>query len=548
MNFPALLARHCAEKPHATAFYDVDAAVSYTTLAAEADRVAALLHARGARAGDRLALWLPNCTPWLVIFLACARLGVTVVAMNTRFRSREVGDLISRGRCRWLAMWPSFKGLPFRQILNDVEPALLAGLEAVLVVGEDAAGAEAPVLGKDVLRYTDTAPAGILDRVPTPADTTQALVYTTSGTTSLPKLVVHDQRTLLGHGAHVAAFQGITGGDAVLLGAPLCGAFGFSSALAGLAVGAPLVSSPVLDAAQCVRQIRQYGVTHTFANNELLARILDTAGDQPAPLPTLRIAGFASFAPSLNDLPERAARAGITLVGLYGSSELQALIAAQPADAPATQRHQAGGRLAWPEASVRVRDTASGALLPYGEVGEIEIRSPSLMKQYLDNDAATRAAIDDEGYFRTGDLGLALDERSFIFRARKGDYLRLSGFLVNPVEIERFIETLDGVQACQVVGAEHAGKTVPVAFFITAAGKAVSEAAIIAHCKASLAHFKVPVRAAMIDTFPVVESANSNKIQRGRLQEMARALLDTPGSAAASRNTSVAGAHTPPGA
>src|SRR5690606_21239358 len=191
--------------------------------------------------------------------------------------------------------------------------------------------------------------------------------------------VVHDQQTLISHGQNVARYFGIGPDDAVRLGAPLCGAFGFSTALGGLAAGAPLVSSPVLNPAECAKQIQQMRVTHTYANNELLDRILDAAGNQDNPFPSLRVAGFASFAPSLDDLPERAEKAGIKLVGLYGSSELQALTAGQAPDAPLSERQQAGGRLVAPEARVRTRDIETNEVLPHGAVGEIEINTPSLM-------------------------------------------------------------------------------------------------------------------------------------------------------------------------
>ncbi|NYT36410.1 acyl-CoA synthetase [Allopusillimonas soli] len=532
MNFTDLLSKHAAERPDAIALYDVDHAVSYRALHEEANRLAALLHEQGARSGDRLALWLPNSFAWLAIFLACARLGITVVAMNTRFRSREAGDLISRGRCRWLAMWPSFKGLPFTQILRDIDSSLLSGIEGVLVVGD--APTEPPIPAARMLGYDNMPTAPLPASLQMPAGTAHALVYTTSGTTSQSKLVVHDQQTMITHGHAVARFHGIKTDDAILMGAPFCGAFGFSAALAGLASGAALISSPVLDPAECARQIRQYRATHTFANNELLDRILDAAGDQENPFPSLRIAGFASFAPSLGDLPQRAEKAGISLVGLYGSSELQALVAAQKADAPLSVREQPGGELASPEARVRARDTESGKILPHGEIGEIEILSPSLMKGYLDNEAATQKAVDAEGYFRTGDLGHTVDSHSFVFHARKGDFLRLSGFLVNPIEIEQFIEALDGITACQVVGVAHQGKTVPVAFALADEGSRITEQDVIAHCRASLAHFKIPVRAAIIEAFPVVESANSNKIQRGKLQDMALALLDSAATSKAS--------------
>src|SRR3546814_20337287 len=86
------------------------------------------------------------------------------------------------------------------------------------------------------------------------------------------------------------------------------------------------------------------------------------------------------------------------------------------------------------------------------------------MRGYLDNPEATRAALTADGYFKTGDLGYTLGPRQFVFQARLGDSLRLAGFLVNPAEIEHLVESLPGVRACQVVGAERQGKTVPYAF------------------------------------------------------------------------------------
>lgn len=524
MNFATLLEQHVAQRPNAIAFHDADQPIQYSELLVESNRVAALLYTQGARPGDRMALWLPNCTAWLATFIACARLGIAVVSMNTRFRSREVGDLIARGKCQWLTMWPAFKGLPFQQILNDVEPGQLQGLRAIMVVGET----DGESLSAEAATFSYALPASpdVLKGVPDASGETHALVYTTSGTTSQSKLVVHDQQTLISHGQNVAHYFGIGPDDAILLGAPLCGAFGFSTALGGLAAGAPLVSSPVLNPADCATQIKKMRVTHTFANNELLDRILDAAGEQDVPFPSLRVAGFASFAPSLEGLPERAEKAGIKLVGLYGSSELQALTAGQPLDAPLTERQRPGGRLVAPDARVRARDLETNAILPHGEVGEIEINTPSLMKGYLDNEEATAKVIDAEGFFRTGDLGHTVDDRRFVFHARRGDFLRLSGFLVNPQEIESFIESLDGVSNCQVVGVAYEGKTVPVAFIISEPGHAVQEKAIIAECKAQLAGFKVPVRVGIVDAFPVVESANSNKIQKGRLQEQALAMLN----------------------
>ena len=524
MNFQSLLAQHVADSPQRIAFYDQSRAWSYQELSGEVDRVARVLHEQGAAHGDRLALWMPNCIQWLVVFLASARLGVTVVSVNTRFREHEVGQLLERGNCRWLAVWPGFKGLPFAQILAAIDPDVLARLKGILGVG-DLESLRSSTPGLPLVPYDTQPTLKLFDHVAPVADSAGALVYTTSGTTFAPKLVLHRQAGLIAHGMSAAVAYGINCNSVVLLAAPLCGAFGFSTAVSGFAAGAPLVSSPVFNAEETVQQIQEHKVTHTYANNELIDLLLKQVKGQALPFPSLKYVGFASFATSLEDLPERARDAGIPIAGLYGSSELQALVTGHRLDTPWEHRRIAGGMLASPTGRVRAISVENKEVLPHGDVGMIEIKAPSFMSEYLDNPEATAKAVSSDGYFRTGDLGWTLNDREFVFQGRNGDYLRLGGFLVNPIEIESFIEQLDGVKACQVVGVELSGRLVPVAFVIMDAEFDVSEAEMIEKCMASMARFKVPQRIVTVAAFPVVESANSNKIQRSRLQQMAAELL-----------------------
>lgn len=524
MNFHRLLQQHATAAPRRIALIDDGQPWSYSELTAEAERIAGLLHDAGARPGQRLALWMPNCVQWLVVFLGCARLGVTVVAVNTRFRENEVRQLLELGQCSWLAVWPEFKGLPFAEILAALDTPLLSRLQGILGVGALAALRER-LPNARVLDYNQAVATDALNGVPPADEQAPALVYTTSGTTSLPKLVLHRQAGLIAHGATAARAYGIVSDSVVLLAAPLCGAFGFSTAVSGLAAGATLVSSAVFDAARTVQQVLNHGVTHTFANNELIDLLLRAAGTSAQPFPLLQYVGFASFAPALDDLQERARASGIPIAGLYGSSELQALVAGHRLETPWEHRRLAGGTLVAPEARVRAVDAETGRTLPHGETGLLEICAPSLMTEYLGNAEATAQATTADGYFRTGDLAFTLDERSFVFQGRRGDYLRLGGFLVNPMEIEQFIERQEGVKACQVVGAEFQGKLVPVAFAIPEPGVRIDEAAVLARCRNAMARFKVPQRLVEVDAFPVVKSANSNKIQRSRLQQIAAELL-----------------------
>lgn len=518
-----------ARRPDAAALIDQDRRVSVAGLRAQSRALAAGLAGMGVRPGHRVAVWLPNCTAWVESFLACAHLGALVLAVNTRFRALEVADILGRGQADWLVFWPGFKGIDFQGILDGVEPAHLARLQGVVALAGAGEPVAASVHGKPVRRYADL--LACADPAPAAQANAGVLCFTTSGTTSKPKFVLHDQQTLLRHGAAVAQAFGYDDSSSILASAPFCGAFGFATLVGGLAQGAPVVCAPVFDAAQSADAIARYAVTHTYANNEALVGMMQAA--PPANFASARLFGFASFTPALDNMLDLAREAGVPLTGLYGSSELIALVAGQPrdpTDGDVSARHQPGGTLIYPEARVRARDPASGQVLPHGQSGEIEILSPSLMQGYLDNPEATRAAVTDDGYFKTGDLGYTLTPRQFVFQTRMGDSLRLSGFLVNPVEIEQVVETLPGVRACQVVGATRKGKLVPYAFVLLREGAREDPAGWTAACKAAMAGFKVPAGFSALEAFPSVESANSVKIQKHRLREMADAMLSDSSS------------------
>jgi fatty-acyl-CoA synthase len=183
-----------------------------------------------------------------------------------------------------------------------------------------------------------------------------------------------------------------------------------------------------------------------------------------------------------------------------------------------------GGQPACPAAAISIRDPLSGEEAPHGVSGEICIRAPSLFDCYLNDPDATARAMTPDGFFRTGDVGRRT-QQGFVFEARLGDTLRLGGFMVHPDEIESFLQSLPGVAAAQVVGVEHDGVLVPVAFLRARPGERVDAAGVIAACRESLARYKVPRHVEIVEAFPTTDSPNGIKIQRVRLREMADALL-----------------------
>jgi len=525
-----LIERQAATTPDALATNDREHLTTYAEFARASRRLASGLADAGIGHGDRVAFWLPNVAAYLTLHFACARLGAITVSVNTRFRSTEVGDIIGRAGCKALILWPTFKDIPFLDILTDIDAASLAELETVILYDEgedkdeDSVDLPPALASKTMIRFGD------LDQQPElqedrSADDDGTVIFTTSGTTAAPKFVLHSQASIVRHARDVADYFEWNRDAAVVLQAlPLCGTFGHTQAMATLAAGCPMISLPVFSGTDAARLMLRHGITHVNGSDEMFALILDAVeGDQP--FPEFRYGGYAAFNPAYADIPERAAARGMPLVGLWGMSEMQALYARQDYTASTDVRIRPGGRLASPDASVRVRDPDSGQLLPHGEAGEIEAGGPSQMKEYFRDPDSTAAARTEDGFIRTGDLGYTEADGGFIFLARMGDALRLGGFLVNPSEIEAQVQSLPSIEKAQVVGVETTGGTRAYAFVVLADGATFDAGVVQAWCAGNMAKFKVPAGLMALDAFPVTESANGVKIQKARLREMAHAAL-----------------------
>ncbi|QGZ63047.1 AMP-binding protein [Paraburkholderia acidisoli] len=516
-----LLADHLAAHATRTAFVDGGATLSYAQFDALAEGAARWLEEHGIGAGDRVAVWLVNRIEWLALLFGAARIGATVVAVNTRYRRAELEHILGKSQAKLLVFQPNFRKIDFPAELAGIDAHAVASLRKIAVIDADASTPEA-LIGKPVVHCAfepATAP-----RRRRPGETAEAplILFTTSGTTKAPKLVVHPQRTITGHSQRAARAYGFDAHDAVMLAAlPFCGVFGLNGALAAFAGGAPVVLIDTFDAREAARLVQAHRVTHTFGSDEMYRRLLE-AGEGERPFPSARVFGFAAFQPGLASFAAYAQTRGMPLTGLYGSSEVQALFSCQKIDMPFDTRIEGGGYPAAGElATIRIRDIESGKLLPHGESGEIEIAAPGNFLHYLDNADATAEALTPDGFFRTGDIGFLREDGSFVYQTRKGDAIRLAGFLVSPVEIEDEIKAIEGVDDAQIVAVEIDGQQRAVAFVIAAAQPGLNAESVRHALAGRMAAFKVPARVWFVDAFPVTQSSNGVKIQRARLRDMA---------------------------
>jgi fatty-acyl-CoA synthase len=503
-----ILADWAEHTPQAPALLHGERTISFGELHESALRAAQGLADLGVGPGDRVALWLPNVPAYPILYFACARLGAIAVAVNTRYRAVEVSDIVGRSGAKVLACAPGFRRIDFLSILAEIEPAALEKLAAVITVGE-APDTPPPAIEK-LRRVTFdrmlTRPRHGLNHASARAPCN---IFTTSGTTSAPKFVLHRQGAIASHAQQVAKSFGFSAPETMTLSIlPLCGVFGFNQTLSTLAGGKPCVLVESYEIEEIARLIGRYKPTTMFGSDDMYARLLELVPGE-LPFPSIKWAGYANFNASLEDIAERAEQRGLILCGLYGMSEVQALYARQPLDSPMARRKRGGGVPVSPLAHVRVTD------------GELECAGPSVMVGYYGNDEATKRTLTADGYVKTGDLAEMDSDGGFTFLSRMGDVLRLSGFLVNPLEIETYIQKVPGIEACTAIALPRADGVRAIAFVILKPGAALDEAAVIAHCRQGLANYKVPLRVFAIDDFPKTPSPNGFKIQRNRLREAA---------------------------
>lgn len=501
---------------------DGDEVCTFGTLRDRARRLAGGLADRGVGPGDVVALWLPSSVVTVELTAACGYLGAVVLGVNTKLRSHDVLTALRDSGATVLVTARGFRGIDFLGMLDEIVADLPAGLTHLVTVGHG----ETVAACLSSTPY-DELPAGPRSDVAATPDS-PAQAFSSSGTTSTPKLVLQSHRSLVHHAYAVASCFGYRGDDTVVLGSlPFCGVFGYNTLLAAMAAARPLVVQAVFDADQAVGLIRAHRVTHTNLSDEMLRRILDTAPLDS--LPTWRECGFGNFtAIDAGELVDTGARAGRKFFQTYGSSEVLALMTYPGAGTGPDRWRVGGGEPISEQIQVRVCDEETGTAVADGASGEIEVKGVNVTCGYLNRDGLDD--LDDDGWFRTGDLG-HFAGGDMVYLSRKGDALRLGGFLVSPREIEEFLERDPLVREAQIVGVDTTNGPGVVGFVLVEDRDSFDEDALLEECRGKLARFKVPRRLLVLDEFPLSHGANGVKIQRNRLRDHAGTILKETGQA-----------------
>jgi acyl-CoA synthetase (AMP-forming)/AMP-acid ligase II len=475
-------ARFYAER---TALVSPTGRATFRDLHARVGGIAASLQKHGCAARDRLALLLPNEAEYIELIYACAWLGVIAVPLNTRLSATEIDHVLTdaspRGLIRHSSMAAPTQRLEWQWVLDE-EP---------------------------IDAHVDSSSEAIYD-----PEAVLALIYT-SGTTGRPKGVVVTHANVLANVQHVSYWMDYKEGGVYLHAAPIFHIADFPFMFGSPAFGASQVTIPKFSPQGFCETVQRERVTHTVLVPTMINLLTQFADLGKYDLTSLQQLGYGGspIAPELINRT-RQALPKVKLVQVYGLSET-GFLAGLRDDEHREDRLKSCGR-SCPGIDMRVVDESGTEVAP-GRSGEFVARGANVMHGYWNNPEETSRAFRD-GLFRTGDIGSQDADGYFYILDRLKDMIVTGGENVYSGEVEAVISEHPAVREVAVFGIPDSqwGELV-AASVVLKPGQSLSADSLIAHCRRSLANYKVPRRIEFSET--ELPKGGSGKILKRVLRE-----------------------------
>src|SRR5271169_3201130 len=489
---------YVAATPDRMALIDDKATLTYRELDRAVRGTADALAALGIRSGDRVVIVSENSIALACLLLAASRLDAWAIVANPRLAPRELDQINHHSGARRLF---------FTADVSAEAAAHAARCSAnVRDVG--------PLYGIGVSALNqDTS----VEPVEQDATSQVAVLIYTSGTTGTPKGVMLTHRNLLFSAKTSADLRSMTAEDVQYCVLPISHIVGISLLIQTLMVGAVTRLVAKYHPRALAKALAEEGVTLLNGVPATYQRLLEykrTAGLSKLDRGALRMMSVAG-APLDLDLKARVEKElGLPLHNAFGITECSPGISGVRLGNPRAD-NSVGTLLPGIEARIVARD---GAVLANGEVGELHVRGPNVMRGYYRAPDLTARAIDPDGWFNTGDLARFDGEALFIVGRTKEMIIR-SGFNVYPAEIEAVLSTHDAVVQCAVVGRQIEGNEEVVAFVQLLKGSRATAQDLLAHAAPQLASYKRPSEIILLDVLP---ATSAGKILKHKLAETLR--------------------------
>jgi long-chain acyl-CoA synthetase len=479
-NLSDLLSRAAAERPNRTAIKLDETELSYTALDQAAGRVAGLLSARGVHPGDRVGVMLPNVAYFPMCYYGALRAGAAVVPMNVLLKEREVAFHLGDSDAKVLLAW------------HECADAARAGADqtdadcALVVPGEFEA----------LIEHCAPASAAVERR---PDDT--AVILYTSGTTGTPKGAELTHANLLRNVEVTVDLFGLDEHSVTLAALPFFHAFGQTCALnATVAVGGCLTLIPRFDGGRALEILERDRVTLFEGVPTMYAAMLNHPGAGETDTSTLKVCVSGGAAMPVEIMRAFEQMFGCQILEAYGLSETSPVASSNRRD-----RERKPGSIGLPIDGVEMRVVDDdGTEVPHGDVGEVAIRGHNVMKGYWKREEATAAAIDPDGWFKTGDLARVDEDGYFFIVDRKKDLVIRGGYNIYPREVEEVFYEHPDVREVAVIGIPHdeLGEEVAAAIVLKPGAHATPDE-LRAFVKERIAAYKYPRHVWLVDELPL---------------------------------------------
>jgi len=510
---PSLLkAADAAFGPH-SAEVEGDRSTSYHEFHQLVRRAARAYLASGIRHGDAVAIWVPNRLEFMIALLGAQYIGAVAVPLNTRATGFEARAILARARARAIVLERRFLGKDFVAMLRDsAEPdaadgTIIAGLPHIAtVVDIDATeSADGVVAWPAFLALGDDTADAELDAAADavqPDDVVDMLF--TSGTTGLPKGVLSAHRQTLSVAKSWAIGANLAEDDRYLIVNPLFHGFGYKAGMfSSLVAGATMYPVQTFDPDLVLEMVQRERITVLPGVPTIFTTLIDHPRRREHDLSSLRfaIAGAAT-------VPATLFRDMVEILGFqqvaqaYGLTECVVATMSRPGEDFDHIQETTGPAVVGVE--IRVVD-AENRPVPAGDEGEIVLRGDNVTLGYFEDEAANRAAFDDEGWFHSGDIG-RMDEHGCVkITDRLKDMIIVGGFNVYPAEVEDTLRKHPAVNESAVIGvADSRLGAVPRAYVmrLREAEHQPDAAELIEFCRTRLANYKLPREIVFVDDFP----------------------------------------------
>lgn len=506
---------------------------TYSEFRQECNDVAKGLLAIGVGKGSHVSIWATNYPEWIVLMYATAKIGATLVTVNTNYKIFEAEYLLKQSDTDTLVMMEGLKDTNYTEIIHELVPELKNSKPG------NVTSANLPCLKRVIyLDAKENLPAGMLHWSALKelgAHITDEELYAvqrsvschdvvnmqyTSGTTGFPKGVMLTHYNILNNGKCIGDNQTLTPQDRVCLPVPFFHCFGcVLGIMACITHGSCIVPVERYNPVRVMHTIQEERCTATYGVPTMYIAMLEHPDFDKYNFSTLRT-GIMSGSPCPIKVMEKVVdlmhMTEITIP--YGLTEVSPVCTMTNIYDSIEKRVSTVGR-AMPFVEVKVVDPDTREDVPCGTPGEVVVRGYSVMKGYYKMPEATALAIDEEGWLHSGDLAVIDQDGYFNITGRIKDMIIRGGENIYPKELEEFLYTNPKVKDVQVIGVpdKNYGEEV-CACIILKEGESADEDEIREFIRSHLARHKMPRYIWFMDAFPMTASG---KIQKYKMREMA---------------------------